>query len=395
MSNQINLNTDELKDFVKHIVNNNRYLQNEGKIPVACSVEGEAGIGKTSAILQVGEELGLNVVKVNLAQIEEIGDLTGFPMKEFEVVKKDGDKTISKWVPEAVMNTYIQAKYMPSGRKHMVHAAPEWIEGKGEGGILILDDYTRADQRFLQACMELIDRQKYYSWELPKDWHIVLTTNPDNGDYLVNSIDTAQKTRFISANLEFDMDCWARWAEADGIDGRCINFLLLHPELVNKDTNARSITTFFNSISSFERFEDNLPMIQMIGEGSVGPEFTTLFNMFINNKLDKLVSPMKVLTEKDWSTVKGLLNKAVYDGQDYRADIGSIMGTRILNSALNYAVSNTINQSFIDRIKELINDEDIFTADIKYYVIRGIVNGNKTKFQKLLLDPQIVQMTIQ
>ena len=27
--------------------------------------------------------------------------------------------------------------------KRMSHAAPEWIQGKGEGGFLILDDYTR------------------------------------------------------------------------------------------------------------------------------------------------------------------------------------------------------------------------------------------------------------
>jgi len=293
------------------------------------------------------------------------------------------------------MNTYIQAKYRPSGRKRMTHAAPEWIEGKGEGGILILDDYTRADQRFLQACMELIDRQKYYSWSLPKDWHIILTTNPDNGEYLVNSIDSAQKTRFITANLEFDIQCWARWAEENTIDSRCINFLLLHPELVTKDTNARSITTFFNSISSFETFESNLPMIQMIGEGSVGPEFTTMFNMFINNKLDKLITPIKVLTEKDWPSIKGQLMKAVNEFGSYRADIASIMTTRILNTALTYAKDNTINQSFIDRVKELINDQDIFTNDLKYYLIRGIVNGNKNKFQKLLLDPKIVEMTIQ
>jgi hypothetical protein len=25
----------------------------------------------------------------------------------------------------------------------MAHAAPEWIQGRGEGGFLILDDYTR------------------------------------------------------------------------------------------------------------------------------------------------------------------------------------------------------------------------------------------------------------
>jgi PP-loop superfamily ATP-utilizing enzyme len=56
---QVNLNTDELKKFMNHIVRNNQYLQTNGKIPVAVAVEGEAGIGKTSTILQIGKELGL------------------------------------------------------------------------------------------------------------------------------------------------------------------------------------------------------------------------------------------------------------------------------------------------------------------------------------------------
>jgi MoxR-like ATPase len=143
---QVNLNTSELKDFLNHIVNNNRYLQSKGKIPVAVAVEGEAGIGKTSTILAFGKEMGLNhVVKVNLSQIEEIGDLTGFPIKEFEVKKQTEDgKIITKWIPENVIPQYITQKYVPTGEKRMSHAAPEWIQGKGDGGILILDDYTRA-----------------------------------------------------------------------------------------------------------------------------------------------------------------------------------------------------------------------------------------------------------
>lgn len=44
MKNQVNLTTQELKDFIKHIVNNNRHLQEAGKKPVAVNVEGEAGI---------------------------------------------------------------------------------------------------------------------------------------------------------------------------------------------------------------------------------------------------------------------------------------------------------------------------------------------------------------
>lgn len=41
---QTELNIDELKGFVKHMVNNNRYLQKEGKMPVAINIVGESGI---------------------------------------------------------------------------------------------------------------------------------------------------------------------------------------------------------------------------------------------------------------------------------------------------------------------------------------------------------------
>jgi hypothetical protein len=386
---QVNLNTSELKGFINHIVNNNRYLQQNGKIPVAVAVEGEAGIGKTSTILEIGKELGVNVVKLNLAQIEEIGDLTGFPMKEFEIKRDD----VSKWVPENTLPLYIQNKYVPTGEKRMTHAAPEWIQGKGEGGILILDDYTRADARFLQACMDLIDRQEYISWKLPKDWHIVLTTNPDNGDYNVTSIDVAQKTRFITANLKFDIDCWAKWAESANLDSRCINFLLLNPELVTKETNARSITTFFNSISSFDSFENNLPMIQFIAEGSVGETFGTMFTMFINNRLDKMISPNQVLLNQNWDTVKSELQDTIGSGAAYRADIASVIATRLINFTVNYSNNNQINDKILDRVKE-ISTASVFTNDIKYHIIKNIINGNKAKFTKLMMDPEIVKMAV-
>jgi hypothetical protein len=386
---QVNLNTTELKGFINHIVNNNRYLQQNGKIPVAVAVEGEAGIGKTSTILEIGKDLGLHVVKLNLAQIEEIGDLTGFPMKEFEIKKDE----VTKWVPENTLPLYIQNKYVPTGEKRMTHAAPEWIQGKGDGGILILDDYTRADARFLQACMDLIDRQEYISWKLPKDWHIVLTTNPDNGDYNVTSIDVAQKTRFITANLKFDIDCWAKWAESANLDNRCINFLLLNPELVTKETNARSITTFFNSISSFESFEDNLPMIQFIAEGSVGETFGTMFTMFINNKLDKMVSPKYVLSTQNWDDVKAKLVDTIGIGANYRADIASVVATRIINYTVHYSNTENVTDKLIERIKNLITS-NIFTNDIKYHMIKSILNGNKVKFTKLMMDTEIVKMAV-
>jgi hypothetical protein len=388
---QVNLNIDELKTFFGHIVKNNQHIQAEGKVPVAVNIEGEAGIGKTSSILQLSKELNMSMVKLSLSQIEEIGDLVGFPVKEFEMIKEDGT---TAWVQESTMPMYIQSKYKPTGEKRMTHAAPEWIQGKEEGGFLILDDYTRADQRFMQACMEIIDRQEYISWKLPKNWHVILTSNPDNGNYLVTSLDDAQKTRFITVNLTFDIDCWARWAESANIDSRCINFLLMHPDLVTEKTNARSITTFFNSISSIPDFQENLPLIQMIGEGSVGAEFSTMFTMFINNRLDKMIHPKDIINNPNWAYVKGELLNSIGKDDSYRADIASVMTTRTINYALNYAEKNTVDQKIIDRIIALTTDEDVFTNDLKYYIIKGIVNGNKTKFTKLMINPEVVKMAV-
>ena len=388
--NTVQLNVDELKSFIRHMVKNNQHIQAEGKVPVAINIEGDAGLGKTSAILQLGKELGMDVVKLNLSQIEELGDLVGFPVKEFLVKNQEGKQ---RWITEAQVPAAMKAGYTVAD-KRMSHAAPEWIQGKGEGGFLILDDYTRADHRFMQATMEILDRQEYVSWKLPKNWHVILTTNPDNGDYNVTSLDVAQKTRFISVEMKYDVNVWAKWAEKAGIDGRCINFMLMHPELVTQRVNPRSITTFFNGISSIQKFEDELPLVQMIGEGSVGADFSSMFTMFINNKLDKMISPEDLLT-KDEAYVKGALLASVGQGDDFRADLSSVIATRVINYALTVAEKGAVPKAMIDRLAKLTTEFEGFTNDLRYYMVKEIVNGNKVKFSALMADTAVVKMAIQ
>jgi hypothetical protein len=275
----------------------------------------------------------------------------------------------------------------------MAHAKPAWIQDKEDGGILILDDFTRADTRFMQAVMEICDRQEYVSWKLPKNWHVILTTNPDNGDYNVTSLDVAQQTRFISVDLKFDEKVWAKWAESVNIDSRCINFLLMHPELVTQKVNPRSFTTFFNSISSIEKFDENLPIIQMIGEGSVGLDFSSMFTMFINNKLDKIISPEAIIN-KDKGYVFGQLTDIIGTADDFRADISSVISTRIVNYLLNFAKTNPISGEILTRIEDLFIDCESFTTDLKYYIIKEVLNGNKQKFSKLMMNPKIAKLII-
>ena len=417
---QVNLNIEELDGFVNHIIKNNRFLQDQGKKPVAVEVVGESGIGKTTSIMDMAVRHELDFVKLNLAQIEELGDLVGFPVRQFQMYREKKIPTSSKdlnynsrsavaedlakmttvttkkvgqWVDEMAVSDYLKSGWKMTGKNRMSYCAPEWIADKKAGGILLLDDWNRADVRFIQAVMELVDRQTYISWSLPKDWHIILTANPDNGDYMVNSVDAAQKTRYITANLKFDIDVWAKWAEEAGIDTRCINFLLLNPELVTQETNARSISTFFNAISGIEKFDEQLSLIQMIGEGSVGDEFSSMFTMFINNKLDKLPTPKDLLTNENDMTVKSMLTSAIGKDDDYRADIASALATRLANYAVVYSKENTINKKDTDRLTMLCTGNQ-FANDLQYLIVRTIFSGNKQKFNKMMMDPKIIIMTV-
>jgi hypothetical protein len=389
-SNSVRLDSSELKDFLNHMIENNRVIQAEGKNPVAVEILGESGLGKTSSVIQLADERKLNFVKLNLAQIEELGDLVGFPIRQFKMIKEaESGLKVQQWIDEHAVEEFSRQGYKFTGQKRMSYCPPEWIADKTGGGILLLDDWNRADIRFIQAVMELVDRQEYISWKLPKDWHILLTANPDNGSYMVNTIDVAQRTRFVSVEYKFDVDRWAEWAEANHIDSRCINFMLMHPEIINEQVNPRSITTFFNAISSIPMFEDKLGLIQQIGEGSVGIEVASLFTQFIANKLDKLITPKKMLLEGTTGAVINELRSIMYDGSGYRADIASLMTSRLTNYGLFYAEKNSIDQKIIDRIVAFIEEEDLFNYDLKYIIARKLVTGNKAKFQKLVLAPTV------
>ena len=85
---QVSLDSGEMKDFLKHIIDNNRFIQEKGMKPVATEVVGDSGLGKTTVVIDIAKEHGLNYVKPNLAQIEELGDLVGFPVRQFQLCKE-------------------------------------------------------------------------------------------------------------------------------------------------------------------------------------------------------------------------------------------------------------------------------------------------------------------
>jgi hypothetical protein len=169
---------------------------------------------------------------------------------------------------------------------------------------------------------------------------------------------------------------------------------LFNPELITERYNARAFVTFFNAIATIEDFEKNLPMIQMLGEGAIGPEASTLFTAFINNKLDKIISPKDLITHTNESYVIGLLNDSVNVAGNFRADISSVIATRVINFCSALADSNKVDQAVINRLIKLTTDCEGFNDDLKYYIIKELIGNHKVKFAKLLNNVQVAKMTM-
>lgn len=406
------LTLSETKSIIKYIIDNNKKLQDKGDSPIAINICGEAGIGKSAILEQIAVENNSNFIKLNLAQITEPGDLIGFPIKEHYMCKEYIDHPEDNecvWVSSESIDEFIKKGWTLTEETRMGYAIPSWLKqlDLNKSTVLLLDDYSRATPAILQACMEIIYKQEYISWKLPKYSTIVLSTNPDNGDYSVSSFDEAQTTRFITFNVKFDIDGWAKWAEEHQIDGRSINFMLqYHHELMDKSVthqskiNARNYTMFSNIISGIDDWSNSksLSLILQIASGCFLDDddiVGALFTSFIANKLDKLISPEDLIT-KDWSYVKGRLESQIYDGDNYRADIASIVTTRFINyTSYLFDKKNSKTDIVVNRILDIVNnDKLLLSEDLLFNMIKTLNKKYPTRCNKLLLNSKIAKNLI-
>ena len=411
-----------VKSLINHAIDTNIELENNGKMPRAISFEGEAGIGKTSVVRQVAAERGMTFVKLNLAQIDEAGDLAGYPIKEYECqmarqVKDENGNPKMQVMPNTVWLNDKQidspakgVMYRQTGKTRMGYAKPAWVPEYNEKGCLVLfDDYNRANQAILKAAMDLILEQKYISWSLPKRTTIVITQNPDNGSYNVESQDEAQSGRYMDFKSKLDADAWAEWAEKSNMDGRCINFVLNYfNELFGGDEdnnhicNPRSFEMFSDMISGIKDWEvpENLEFIQLIAKGCFHDEegrFNSIFASFIRNKMHLLIQPKEVLNG-EWKTVKQKLEDTVYDSNgQYRPDLASLIERRFVNYVSRWLESD--EETPIDKVKKRIldfinNPKTIFNQDLMLHMVKTITSDHKRQTGKLLYEPQIARLAV-
>lgn len=421
MTNTISMS--QVKDLINYTIDNNLKLQENGKMPIAISLEAGAGIGKTSILQQIAEERGMRFTKLSLHELDETGDLIGYPQTEYECqmakkVKAEDGSVKLQVLPKTI---WLNAKQLDSfdkntairqtGKTRMGYAKPAWVPEYCENGnLVVLDDYVRAAPQLLQACMELILTQKYISWSLPKKTTICLTNNPDDGTNNVNSLDEAQATRFLNFEVAFDENAWCQWAERAKVDGRCINFVMSYSkELFSADEdgnhicNPRSFVMFADMISGIKDWDtaSNLNFISMIAKGCFkdeGAKFSQMFTAFIRNKMHLLIQPKDMLLGS-WERIKSIMEETIYDSNgQYRPDIASLLERRFTNYVTTWLDSDdkTPIAKVKDRLLDFINNEELggkrlFNKDLFYHMIKTITSSHKSQTNKLLFDTKIAK----
>ncbi len=353
-------NANEVRGFVEHIIKTNIAAEESGNKKSPICIWGTHGIGKTEMVNQIANTLGYQWAYIAPAQFEEMGDLVGMPSVE-------------------------------NGRT--IFSSPDWVPTEEGPGILLIDDVNRADDRILRGIMQLLQNYELVSWKLPKFWQIVLTANPDGGDYSVTPMDNAMLTRMMHITMNFDPKAWAVWAEKSGVDSRCINFVLTYPEIAHgQQTTPRSLVQFFQSIESIKNFSEELPLIQMLGSSCLDEATIVSFISFVQQNLSELVKPEQILKTKNFENdvykhLKGIVQKEVL-----RVDIIATMCTRLVN----YLTLNEIkpNKDEIKNVQSFIK-MDIIPNDLRLSMLQDLVSSTNAALKAVMQDPEVAMMLLQ
>lgn len=330
------VNGKELFQLLEKILESNLVFEAQsGRRPTPICIWGTHGLGKTEIAMELARSKKWKVAYCAPAQFEEMGDLHGLPFKI------DPDPTIF-------------------GDERTVYLPPEWVPTDEGPGILLLDDINRADDRILRGTMQLLQNFEMFSWSLPKNWQIVVTANPDSGDYSVTPMDEAMLTRMIHITLKFDEKAWAEWALEAGIDERGVNFVLTYPEMVTmRRTTPRTLVQFFSQIKHIPDLIQEKSLVQVLAKGCLDLESAESFINFVEDTLNQIPSPDEFL-EADNATIEDWIKRLTFSEQGVRLDlINTLLARIVIKLKSNYIPSEKCDQALIHLLKSTIVPSDL------------------------------------
>jgi hypothetical protein len=164
-------------------------------------VWGDPGIGKSSSLKQLADELGIGFIDLRLSLLEQI-DLRGLPMPD----AKSGSV---KWL------------------------VPSFLPKSGRG-IIMLDEIVQASPSMQAAASQLILDRRIGEYVLPDGWIVIAAGNYKTNRAATNAMPTHIANRFIHAHLVVCVDSWVTWALGADLDPRVIAYIKWRPQHLHR-----------------------------------------------------------------------------------------------------------------------------------------------------------------
>ncbi len=178
------------------------------------------GIGKTTSVVDIAKDKGLDCVILSLAQYDA-GELGGWPVPD-----KDGDS--------------------------MKRMRPDWMPTSGSG-VLFLDEVPQAPVSNQNIAAQLVNERRVGPHRLPEGWVIVAAGNRSSDRAGTNSMPSHLKDRFMFLEIEADLDDTIAYYYSKRVDERICAFLRFRPDWLHKfdrDANACPSPRSWERVSS-------------------------------------------------------------------------------------------------------------------------------------------------
>jgi MoxR-like ATPase len=167
---------------------------------------------------------------------------------------KVDDELKARDIPKSWLPVYIRTQDPDENKRR------DEISNMGEGGILFLDELSRASGSVQNTCLKLIDERIIGDAVLGSKWSIISASNRAGDDPEgVQNFSTALGNRFSQINYIPDFKGWKEWAQ-DKVDPRILDFLEFNEEYFYtlEDDPEKSI---FASPRSWEAASKNIALL--------------------------------------------------------------------------------------------------------------------------------------
>lgn len=194
------VNSEELQQLLKLQLNAIWDNPKKCKTIRPLCIHGSPGIGKSTIVKSVCDELGIEFIDVRLAQLEPC-DIKGLPVPNKELKQMD-------WFVNGI-----------------------WPRDPNGKGIIFLDEITAADKSIQVAAYELVlDRRLGKLYSVPPGYLIVAAGNTVSDRAVANAMSSALANRFMHVELEANQENWLAWARHNDIHPSVVGFIQYKPD---------------------------------------------------------------------------------------------------------------------------------------------------------------------